>query len=76
MQSSLVYHRLVALRRRYPRIPLVVFVEDVAASGAFFIASAANEIVDPLLRGRERRGRRGGVGLHEGDEEAAAWSGV
>ena len=48
VQSSLVYHRLVALRRRYPRIPLVVFVEDVAASGAFFIASAANEIVvDP-----------------------------
>ena len=48
VQSSLVYHRLMALRRRYQRIPLVVFVEDVAASGAFFIASAANEIVvDP-----------------------------
>ena len=43
--SSLVYRRLLQLRQRYPRIPLTVFVEDVAASGAFYIACAANEIV-------------------------------
>ena len=45
VQSSLVHRRLLALRRRYRRTPLVVFVEDVAASGAFFIACAADEIV-------------------------------
>ena len=54
---------------RCPRVPLVVFVEDVAASGAV-IASAANEIVvDPSSVVGSVGGRRGGVGLHEGDEE-------
>jgi len=48
VQSSLLYQRLVQLRKRYPKIPLVACVEDICASGAYFIAAACSEIlVDP-----------------------------
>lgn len=47
-QSSLIYERLRALRKRYPRIPLLAFVEDSACSGGYYIAAAADEIIaDP-----------------------------
>mmetsp|Transcript_12383 Transcript_12383/g.26757 ORF Transcript_12383/g.26757 Transcript_12383/m.26757 type:complete len:410 (-) Transcript_12383:146-1375(-) len=44
-QSSLLYHRLRALRTRYPRVKLLAFVEDSAASGGYYIACAADEII-------------------------------
>ena len=37
-QSSLIYQRLRALRKRYKRIPLLAFVEDAAVSGGYYIA--------------------------------------
>ena len=45
VQSSLLYQRLVQLRKRYPKIPLVACVEDICASGAYFIAAACSEIL-------------------------------
>jgi len=44
-QSSLLYSRLRALRQQYPRVKLIAFVEDSAASGGYYIACAADEIV-------------------------------
>jgi len=47
-QSSLIFQRLRALRKRYKRVPLIAFVEDSAVSGGYYIASAADEIIaDP-----------------------------
>ncbi len=48
VQSSLIYERLRALRKRYKRVPLLAFVEDSAVSGGYYIACAADEIIaDP-----------------------------
>lgn len=48
VQSSLIYERLRALRKRYKRVPLYAFVEDAAVSGGYYIACAADEIIaDP-----------------------------
>ena len=44
-QSSLIYRRLRELRRRHPRVKLLAFVEDAAASGGYYIASCADEII-------------------------------
>lgn len=44
-QSSLLHRKLLALRRRHPRVKLLAFVEDSAASGGYYIACAADEIV-------------------------------
>jgi signal peptide peptidase SppA len=47
-QSSLIYRRLRELKREHPRVKLLAFVEDYAASGGYYIASAADEIIaDP-----------------------------
>ncbi|EOD30501.1 hypothetical protein EMIHUDRAFT_468382 [Emiliania huxleyi CCMP1516] len=42
-QSSLLHRKLLALRRRHPRVKLLAF--DSAASGGYYIACAADEIV-------------------------------
>lgn len=44
-QSSLLHERLLALRRAFPRVKLLAFVEDAAVSGGYYIACAADEIV-------------------------------
>jgi len=47
-QSSLIYQRLRALRKEHKNVALIAVVEDVAASGGYYIASAADEIIaDP-----------------------------
>jgi len=47
-QSSLIYQRLRDLKKEHPRVKLLAFVEDYAASGGYYIASAADEIIaDP-----------------------------
>lgn len=47
-QSSLIYRRLRDLKREHPKVKLLAFVEDYAASGGYYIASAADEIIaDP-----------------------------
>lgn len=44
-QSSLIYQRLRALRKRFPRKQLLAYVHDSAASGGYYIACAADEII-------------------------------
>jgi len=44
-QSSLIYQRLRSLRKRFPRKQLLAYVEDSAASGGYYIACAADEII-------------------------------
>lgn len=44
-QSSLIYKRLRELRRRHPKTKLIAYVQDSAASGGYYIACAADEIV-------------------------------
>ena len=47
-QSSLLYERLLELRRQFPKVKLLAFVEDAAVSGGYYIACAAEEIIaDP-----------------------------
>ncbi len=59
MQSHLIFKRIRALAEE-KKLPVIAFVEDVAASGGYMIACAADEIIaDPLLDRRlDRRGRR------------------
>lgn len=48
VQSSLIYQRLCELRKEYKHVSLLAFVEDMGTSGAYYIASAADEIIaDP-----------------------------
>lgn len=44
VQSGIVYDEIRRLRRKYPAIPLYVVVEDLCASGGYYIASAADKI--------------------------------
>ena len=44
VQSSLIYDEVKKLRMDYPQKPLYVVVEDICASGGYFIASAAEKI--------------------------------
>lgn len=44
VQSGIVYDEIRRLRTRYPDIPLYVVVEDLCASGGYYIASAADKI--------------------------------
>ena len=44
MQSSIIYDEIKRLRTKYPEKPLHVVVEDVCASGGYFVAAAADRI--------------------------------
>lgn len=44
VQSGIVYDEIRRLRTKYPEIPLYVVVEDLCASGGYYIASAADKI--------------------------------
>ncbi len=44
VQSSLVYEEIRRLRAKNPDIPLYVVVEELCASGAYFVAAAADQI--------------------------------
>jgi len=43
--SQAIYGELVSLKEQYPHKPVVVFVENVCASGAYYIASPCDWIV-------------------------------
>ncbi|QCF28124.1 S49 family peptidase [Hydrocarboniclastica marina] len=45
VQSDLVYREIVRLRDKFPDKPVIAVVGDVCASGCYYIASAADEIV-------------------------------
>src|ERR671922_2745852 len=44
VQSQLIYDEMRRLRKKYPDIPLYAVVEDVCASGGYFVAAAADRI--------------------------------
>ena len=44
VQSGIVYDEIRRLRGKYPEIPLYVVVEDLCASGGYYIAAAADKI--------------------------------
>ncbi len=44
VQSGIVYDEIKRLRAKYPDKPLHVVVEDICASGGYYIASAADKI--------------------------------
>ncbi len=44
VQAGLIYDEILRLRGLYPNIPMYAVVEDVCASGGYYIASAADRI--------------------------------
>ncbi len=44
VQSSYVYQAIIDLKKNYPDIPVHAVVEDLCASGGYYIASAADKI--------------------------------
>ncbi|MEM7376819.1 MAG: S49 family peptidase [Pseudomonadota bacterium] len=44
VQSSLIYEEIRRLKAEHPDTPVIAVVHDVAASGGYFIASAADDI--------------------------------
>jgi protease-4 len=44
VQSNYVYDEMKRLRKKYPAIPLYAVIGDIGASGAYYIASAADKI--------------------------------
>ncbi|MCC7516606.1 MAG: S49 family peptidase [Pseudomonadales bacterium] len=44
VQSNYVYDEIKRLRTKYPAIPLYAVIGDIGASGAYYIASAADKI--------------------------------
>ena len=44
VQSQTIYDEMKRLRKKYPDIPLYVVVEDICASGGYFVASGADKI--------------------------------
>ncbi len=44
VQSGLIYDEIRRLRKQYPKVPLYAVVEDVCASGGYYVASAADRI--------------------------------
>ena len=42
--SDMLYNEIYRLRKKYPKKPINVVVEEVCASGCYYIASAANKI--------------------------------
>ena len=44
VQSDYVYQEIKRLRNQYPQIPVYAVIGDLGASGAYYIASAADEI--------------------------------
>jgi protease-4 len=44
VQAGYIYDEIVRLREKYPEIPLYAVVSDMAASGGYYVAAAADEI--------------------------------
>lgn len=44
VHSGIIYDAIQTKKQAYPEIPIIVVVEDMAASGGYYIASAASEI--------------------------------
>jgi len=44
VQSGILYDEIMRLRKLHPAVPLYVVIEDVCASGCYYVAAAANAI--------------------------------
>lgn len=44
VQSGYIYDEIMRLRKLYPAIPLYAVISDIGASGAYYVASAADKI--------------------------------
>ena len=44
VQAGQIYDAVHRLRKRYPQIPLYVVVDDICASGGYYVAAAADKI--------------------------------
>ena len=44
VQAGIIFDEILRLRARYPKVPLYAVVEDVCASGSYYIAAAADRI--------------------------------
>ncbi|HYX65055.1 MAG TPA: S49 family peptidase [Burkholderiales bacterium] len=44
VQAQTIYDEMRRLRRKYPEIPLYAVVEDICASGGYFVAAGADKI--------------------------------
>lgn len=44
VQSGIINDEILRLRTKYPNIPLYVVVEDICASGGYYVAAAADKI--------------------------------
>jgi protease IV len=44
VQAQNIYDEIKRLRKKYPRIPLYAVVEDICASGGYYVAAAADRI--------------------------------
>jgi protease-4 len=44
VQANYIYDEMKRLRAKYPKIPLYAVISDIGASGAYYIASAADKI--------------------------------
>jgi protease-4 len=44
VQAQTIYDEMRRLRRKYPDVPLYAVVEDICASGGYFVAAAADRI--------------------------------
>ena len=71
VQAGIIYDEIRRLRGIYPNIPMYAVVEDICASGGYYIAAAARQ--DLRRQGEHRRIDRrdhGRLGLHRDDGEA------
>ncbi len=44
VQAGYIYDEIVRLRKKYPKIPVHAVIADIAASGGYYVASAADKI--------------------------------
>jgi protease-4 len=44
VQAGIIYDEIRRLRKKYPNIPLYAVVEDICASGGYYVASATDKI--------------------------------
>lgn len=44
VQSDYMFNEIMRLRKKHPKIPVYAVCTDICASGAYFVASAANDI--------------------------------
>ena len=51
-QSSLIMKRVQQLRKQHHNVPVYTFVEDLAASGGYYIACAGDKIFADDVRGQ------------------------